>query len=144
MTKKDTYEVIASQYFIEMQMSVAQIAKRLNLSEKTVHNWKKEGAWDDKKKKFLKSQYSTNQTLYELLHLVSKQAVEDYKTEGILPDQKTLYFIMGMTDKLAKLKTYENQTAQEKVEETIEKEPQDKTGITEDVLNKVFAKIIGE
>ena len=104
MTKKPEYEPIAAQYFVEMQMTVSQIAKRLDVSEKTIHNWKKAGGWEEKRKRYLKSQYSTNQTLYELLGAISKKALDDFRNEGIIPDQKTCYFIMAMTDKIAKLK----------------------------------------
>ena len=48
MTKKPEYEPIAAQYFVEMQMTVSQIAKRLDVSEKTIHNWKKAGGWEEK------------------------------------------------------------------------------------------------
>lgn len=118
-------------------MSVAQIAKRLNISEKTLFTWKKENEWEAKRTKFLKAQYSTNQTLYELLHLVSNKAVEDFKTEGIIPDQKTLYFIMNMAGKLKDLKTFENLAVDEKVAELSEKTEKKENSNT-DVLMKIF------
>lgn len=144
MTKKDEYEVIAAQYFIEMQMTAAQISKRLNLSEKTIHNWKKAGDWEQKRKRYLKSQYSTNQTLYELLHMVAKKALDDFKNEEIMPDQKTLYFIMAMTDKLHKLKAYENESAKEKIEE-INSQKEDKPEIKDnsELLDKFFKAVLG-
>lgn len=117
MAIDEAKKLLASQYFIENQMSVAQISKRLTISEKTLFNWKKEGNWDDKRTRYLKSQYSTNQTLYELLHLVAEKAVDDFKQEGIMPDQKTLYFIMNMAGKLKDLKAFEQQTAEEKEQE---------------------------
>ncbi len=117
MTKKPEYEPIAAQYFIEMQMSVVQIAKRLNVSEKTIHNWKKAGEWEEKRKRYIKTQYSTNQTLYELLGSISKNALDEFRMNGTVPDQKTCYFIMAMTDKIAKLKQFEQQAANEKIEE---------------------------
>ena len=117
MAIDESIKLLASQYYIENQMSVAQIAKRLTISEKTLFNWKKEGNWEEKRTRYLKTQYSTNQTLYELLHLVANKAVDDFKTEGTMPDQKTLYFIMNMAGKLKGLKSFENQTAEEKVQE---------------------------
>lgn len=145
MSKKEEYETIAAQYFIEMQMTAGQIAKRLNLSEKTVHNWKKAGEWETKRKRYLKSQYSTNQTLYELLHMVAKKALEDFKNEEIMPDQKTCYFIMSLTDKLAKLKQFETQTSEEKIAELSEnaESSKDKESLKKDVLENIFKSIIG-
>lgn len=144
MTKKATYEVLAAQYFVERQMSVAEIAKRLNISEKTIHTWKKDGNWEEKRTKFLKAQYSTNQTLYELLGLMATKAVDDYKSEGIIPDQKTLYFIMNMSDKLYKLKKYEEESVLEKIEETTVSAEQtaDKKAVSDEILQKVFTALV--
>ena len=137
----ESLKLLASQYFIENQMSIAQIAKRLTISEKTLFNWKKADNWEDKRTSFLKTQYSTNQQLYELLHLVSAKALEDFKTEGAMPDQKTLYFIMNMTGKLKDLKAFEDRTAEEKAAElnqlSAEKQ-EEKKNHTDELLQKIF------
>ena len=141
MAIDESIKLLASQYYIENQMSVAQIAKRLTISEKTLFNWKKEGNWEEKRTRYLKTQYSTNQTLYELLHLVAEKAVSDFKLEGIMPDQKTLYFIMNMAGKLKELKAFENQTAEEKADELKElnnEKSEEKQNNTDDVLTKIF------
>ncbi len=145
MSKKATYEILASQYYIEAQMSISTIAKRLNISEKTLHNWKKEAQWDKKRTAFLKSQYSTNQTLYELVHLVAKKALEDFKQEGIMPEQKTLYFIMNMADKLAKLKSYEDNRCNEALETTNNDDKEEANQNSEQaVLDKILKAFKGE
>lgn len=139
MAIKESHKILAGQYFIEYLMSIAEIARRLNISEKTLHNWKKEENWDKKRTQFLKSKYSTNQTLYELVNLIATKAVEDFKTEGIVPDQKTLYFISSMSDKLLKLKAYEQSQANEKIEEINKNQFENKPEIKkEDALDKVF------
>ena len=143
MAIKESHKILAGQYFIEYQMSVAEIARRLNISEKTLHNWKKEGNWGSKRTQFLKSQYSTNQTLYELVHLIATKAVEDFKIDGTVPDQKTLYFISAMSDKLLKLKAYEQSQAAEKLEEINKNQSENKPEINkEDVLDKVFKALM--
>ncbi len=147
MTKKPEYEPIAAQYFVEMQMTVSQIAKRLDVSEKTIHNWKKAGGWEEKRKRYLKSQYSTNQTLYELLGAISKNALDEFRMNGTIPDQKTCYFIMAMTDKIAKLKQYEKQEAAERIEEltsqTGEQQPETQKTDTQEMVKKFFDAVIG-
>lgn len=142
--KKQNYELLACQYFVENQMSVAEISRRLNISEKTLHNWKQDGKWIEKRTRFLKSQYNTNQALYEFVRLLLQKALEDFKLEGILPDQKTLYFIMNMADKLPKLKEYEKQTAEEKAEELNRLSPEkEESGKTDDLVQKFFNAVIG-
>lgn len=123
MSKKLAYEITASQFYIERSMSIAEIARRLDVSEKTLHTWKKDGDWDKKKERYLKSKYSTNQNLYELLNLVTDKALEDYKQEGIMPDQKTLYFIMNMAGKLKDLKAFEDSEVEEKINNANMQEP---------------------
>ncbi len=142
MNKTPDLMITAGQYYIECRMSAAAISRRLNIPEETLYNWKNENNWDEKRNNYLKSQYSTNQTLYELLHLIAKKAIEDFKEEGILPDQKTLYFIMNMSSKLPKLKQYERQEAQEKLDELNSPEEQNK--ITSDaMLQKFFDAVTG-
>lgn len=141
MAIDEAKKLLASQYYIENQMSVAQISKRLTISEKTLFNWKKEDKWEDKRTRYLKTQYSTNQNLYELLHLVADKAVNDFKLDGIMPDQKTLYFIMNMAGKLKELKAFEQQTAEEKAQELKElsnENREDSKNNTDDMLNKIF------
>lgn len=146
MAKSPEVLILATQYYVECQMSLAEISRRLTVSVRTLSDWKKENDWDNKRSRFLKSQYSTNQTLYELLHLLAKKAIDDFKEEGVLPDQKTLYFIMNMADKLPKLKSYERQEAQEKVEElnnSSENELTEKSKApSEEILQKVFAALM--
>ena len=138
---EEAKKLLASQYFIENQMSIAQISKRLTISEKTLFNWKKADDWETKRTRFLKLQYSTNQQLYELLHLVSAKALDDFKETQIMPDQKTLYFIMNMTGKLKDLKVFENQLAEEKAAElnqlSAEKQEENKNS-TDELLQKIF------
>ena len=138
MTKSPEIFVLATQYYVECQMPIVQISKRLNVSEKTLHNWKNEHDWQNKRNRFLKKMYSSNQTLYELLHLVSQKIIDDYKTDGTMPDQKTLRFIVTMVDKLPKLKMYENQEVLEKIQELNNKETKNKENKSEEVLSGIF------
>lgn len=146
MSKKQTYEILASQYYIEAQMSISTISKRLNISEKTLFNWKKEGEWDKKRTSFLKSQYSCNQTLYELLHLVSKKALEDFYKDGSMPDQKTLYFIMNMTARLKDLKSFEQARADEAIKEVTnesnKQENENKEELKQVLLQDMFKALL--
>lgn len=146
MAKRAEYEIIACQYFVECQMSIAAIAKRLNISEKTLHNWKKIGNWDKKRAYFLKSQYSCNQSLYELLNLVVKKALDDFKMQDIMPDQKTLYFIMNMSDKLNKLKQFEKEEAKEKIEEINQNSEidKDKTNNMDEMIKEFVKAVVGD
>ncbi|MDD3236819.1 MAG: hypothetical protein PHV37_01820 [Candidatus Gastranaerophilales bacterium] len=130
MAKKEQYYVLAEKYYVEEQIPVTGIAKKLNITEKTLHNWRKEGEWDDKRTKFLRSQCNCYSSLYELLNkLIAKV------TESIANDEKidgsTLYFIKTLMDKLPKLKKFENDLILDKLETSSTEES------NEDIATKV-------
>ena len=130
MGKKETYEPLARQYYVEAQVPISGIAKRLNITEKTLHSWKKEGDWDGQRAKFLHAQFSCYGSLYELVKLLSEDAKNRFLTDGELPDAKTVNFLRDMVKQLPTLKNFENGLALEKIEEVKEQEPQAKTDKT--------------
>ena len=117
MSKKETYEPLARQYYVESQMPVSGIAKRLNLTEKTIHKWKKDGNWDNERAQFLRAKYSCYGSLYELANLLATKALRQWQTEGTLLDVSTMNFLSKIMDKLPKLKSFENNLAQEHIEQ---------------------------
>lgn len=120
MGKKEQYGMLAQQYYVENNMPVSGIAKRLPVNEKTLHNWKRDGEWEEKRAAFLRSKYSCHSALYELVNLLVTNAIEKYKTEGTLPEAKELYFIKDMAEKLPKMKAFENNLAEEQIQEAAE------------------------
>lgn len=136
MAKKEQYGMLAEQYYVENNMPISGIAKRLNINEKTLHNWKREGEWDKKRTAFLHSKYSCYSALYELVNLLVKNAIDKYKTEGTLPEAKELYFIKDMAEKLPKMKNFENNLAEEQIQEAAE--AKENTFTQEDIVKKIF------
>lgn len=136
MSKKEQYGKLAEQYYVENSMPISGIAKRLPINEKTLHNWKKAGKWDDKRTQFLHSQYSCYSSLYELVNLLVKNAIETYQTEGKLPEAKELYFIKDMAEKLPKLKAFENNLADEQIQQVTEEKVT--SFDTAEIVKKVF------
>lgn len=107
MGKFEQYGAIAQQYFVEEQKPVSVIAKLLNLTEKTLHDWKKKGDWEQKRADFLKSKFNCYASLYELTNLITQDALNTYKTEGEKPDKTTISFLTRAIDKLPKMKQLE-------------------------------------
>ena len=114
MTKKDEYLILAEKYFVEDQLPVSVISKKLNITEKTLHNWKEKSDWQTKRKNFLKSQYNCYANLYDLLNRVVQKTLDEFNAEDKMPDGATLYFIKAMSDKLPKLKQLEETLQTEK------------------------------
>lgn len=114
MGKFEDYGLLAEKYYVEEQLPISTIAKKLNLTDKTLHNWKNQNNWDDKRKDFLQSQFTCSAALQELvIHLV-KDANAKIKT-GELPEAATLNFIGKMAEKLPKLKAFDDMVINEKM-----------------------------
>lgn len=146
MAKKEQYEAIAKQYYVEMQMSVAKIAKRLDISEKTLHGWKKDGKWEEERINFLNAQYKCYGSLYQLVYTLSNHALETYKTTGELPEAKNLSFIAKMADKLPKMKQFENTLLDDAIKQVTEVEQKEEKDENLDmkIAKKVSSLLMGE
>ena len=127
MSKRETYEPLARQYFVESQMPVSSIAKRLPVTEKTLHNWKKEGNWEQQRANFLRSKYSCYGSLYELVSLLVQDSLHQFKTDGTFPEAKTLSFLINAAEKLPKMKNFENLLAEEQIENSKEEDTANKS-----------------
>ena len=140
MGKKEEYYLLAKKYYVEDQQPISSVGKRLNITEKTLHGWKREGDWEKERKKFLSSQYNCYSSLYELLNRVTNAALDTHSTTGELPDKATLDFIKAMADKLPKVKRMEDTLLEAKTVELeeIETDNQDKT---KDLNNSVIEEI---
>lgn len=113
MGKFEDFGILAEKYYVEDQLPISTIAKKLNLTDKTLHDWKKKGNWEDKKRDYLASQCSCNKNLYELVRLLTDKAVSDIRADGVYPDPAALNFISKMADKLPKIKTFEENVVNE-------------------------------
>lgn len=136
MAKKERFFHLAEQYYVENNMPIAGIAKRLNITEKTLHGWKKEGEWDNKRASFLRAQYSCNSALYELVGLLAKNMLGTFKTQGTMPSSKEVYALTALIDKLPGMKNFETGLADEAIAQTTE--PKAKTFDNEEIVKKIF------
>lgn len=141
MAKKEQYYVLAEQYYVEEQLSVAAVARKLNITEKTLHNWRKDGGWDEKRSKFLKSKYNCYSSLYELTNRITQQILSDYEADGTIPEKSALAFLGKMIDKLPKMKKLEAQEIIEKAEENDERTDE---SLALKVAELVDKKLMGE
>jgi uncharacterized protein YjcR len=130
MAKKQAYFAQAEKLFVENGIPMSGISKTLDISEKTLREWKKEGDWDRKRLQFLKNQNSCNTELYELLRKLTQKVNEDIDN-GAMPEAGILYTIKALAGSLPKIKVYEDQNIQEQLEQKEEK------ASTEDIVSKV-------
>lgn len=135
MGKFEDYGLLAEKYYVEEQLPVSSIAKKLNLTDKTLHEWKKKGDWDNKRKDFLTSQFTCSAALQELvLHLVKDANAK--MNRGEMPEAAALNFISKMAEKLPKLKAYDDMVINEKMTDSDNESSVDQSQKVAELINK--------
>lgn len=113
MAKKQLYFAEAERLFVTEGCSLEEIASRLNISTRTLQEWKSEGEWDRKRSIFLRDTHDSYSETVSLLRKLLKRAHEKLdKNED--PDATTLNFIREFMPSRAKIKSPEEVAAEEK------------------------------
>lgn len=115
MGKKEEFFMTAQRLFVEEHLPLCRIAQKLDISERSLVNWKREGDWDKKRSEFLKAQYCCYTELYALLRKLTVK-INSAVDAGEEVEQKLLTFTARLIDKIPKLKTYEQTEVAEHAE----------------------------
>jgi hypothetical protein len=126
MAKKQLYFHEAERLYVSEQLTLAEIASRLNLAEKTVRTWKDEGDWENKRAQFRKEKQRFDEELYQFARKLLSNIMADMEA-GTKVDTGRLYTLTKLLPQLTKVKEYEESA---KKKETTG----DKAGLKEDVL----------
>jgi uncharacterized protein YjcR len=132
MAKKHLYFNEAERLYIVEQCTIAEIASRLKLGEKTVRLWKEEGDWDTKRKQFLKERQSLAEELFVFARKLARSIMDDWD-KGEKVDQGRLYALARLLPMILKVKDYEANLS----------EKEEKVNIDE-VLKKALSETLGE
>ncbi|RJP20728.1 MAG: hypothetical protein C4529_08935 [Deltaproteobacteria bacterium] len=135
MAKKAMYSEEAERRYVVDQMTIAEIASRLSLSEKTVWTWKEEGEWDKKRRQHLEQKEAFHQELYAFARALLRGITEDMAA-GEKVDTGRLYTLTRLLPMLVKVKDFEDaiKTAEPK---------EGKARITEDVVKLIEREVLG-
>lgn len=129
------YFAEAERLYIIEHISVTEIARRLNLNEKTVRMWRNEGSWQEKRQQHLKSKEQFHEELYQFARKLM-QSIKDDIDQGEKIDQGRLYTFTKLISSLDKVKNYEElQTKKDKQE--------DKKGLTDDIVAIIEQEVLG-
>ena len=137
MAKKKMYFNEAERLYVIEQMTIAEIASRLRLSEKTVRNWKEEGDWGNKRMQYLQSKRAFHEELYQFARKLMRNIEADMDA-GVKVDAGRLYTFIRLVPLLNKVKDYED-TTRKKEDTTQEK----KVGLTDELLQRIEKEILG-
>lgn len=136
--KKQILAASAANLYIEKFMTLENIAKNLNVSERTLRRWKSSDNWDEKRKEYMRS----NTTLHEDLYNFGKSLLKSIKTdiengEKIQPSK--LYTATNIINMLKNIKTYEDKITNNK--QNSEKPKSE--GLSAEIIRQIEKNILG-
>ena len=102
----------AQRMYVEDLMTFEAIANEIDVSERTVRNWAKEGNWDIKRKKFMNFQESLQDDAREIASLLA-QKIKEQLGEGKEPANHLLFSFTRIASSLLKIREYEKTIAAE-------------------------------
>ncbi len=96
--KKQMLSETAANLYIEKFMTLENIAKQLDVSERTLSRWKTEGNWDEKRFKYIQAKTTFHEDLYDFGKTLLESIKADMENgEKVEPSRMyTLTKIMNM------------------------------------------------
>lgn len=135
MTKKHLYYSEAERMYVVNQMTLEEIASRINSNERTVRKWKTEGDWDTKKSQYLISKQMFHEELYEFARKLMSGIREDLENDKKV-DTGRMYAFTRMLPMILKVKEYEDISLKKEKSE-------DKKGLTQDIVAIIEQEVLG-
>lgn len=102
---------LAEHLYVNEQCSLAEIAKRLDVAERTIRNWKDKarregGDWELKRQNLLASRQSFHEELYDLARDIASSIREDIKAKREVSPSR-MSFLARLLPQLVHVKEYE-------------------------------------
>lgn len=133
MAKKHLYFNEAERLYVVEQCTIAEIASRLGLGEKTVRLWKEEGDWERKRAQFLKEKQSLAEELFLFARKLARSIMDDWD-KGEKVDTGRLYALGRILPLILKTRDFEQSLQAGKKEELN----------IEEVIKKALSEALGE
>lgn len=126
----------AERLYTQEQLSLEEIAVRLNVSVRTLQTWKTDGDWAGKRQGYLNQRRSFHEELYGFTRKLMKSIEKDIDA-GEKVDSGRLYTLARLLPNMIKVKDYEEATAQAKEKDA------DKSGITPELIAMIEREVLG-
>lgn len=133
MAKKALYFNEAERLYVVEQCTIAEIASRLKLNEKTVRLWKEEGDWERKRAQFLKEKQLLSEELFVFARKLAHSIMSDWE-KGEKVDAGRLYALTRLLPLILKTRDFELSLEQGKKEEVN----------IEEIIKKALSSALGE
>lgn len=136
--KKQILAESAANLYIEKFMTLENIAKQLNVSERTLSRWKAEGNWDEKRVKHIQAKTTFHEDLYNfgknLLDSIQNDMAKGEKIES-----SRMYTLTKIMNMIKNVKPYKDKVTAENC--GIERPKF--VGLSADIVREIEEKILG-
>lgn len=123
--------------FIKGQMTQEELARKLNISERTIRRWKQAGGWKQLRDDFRQNSISFHQELY----LFAKKLILSIRRDiekGIKIDTGRLFAISKLLPLIKLVKEYEDSVAKSKAANAVKN-----TNISSKTIKQIQGDILG-
>lgn len=127
----------AKSLFIKGQMTQEELARKLNISERTIHRWKQAGGWKQLRDDFRQNSISFHQELY----LFAKKLILSIRKDiekGIKIDTGRLFAISKLLPLIKLVKEYEDSVAKAKTTNSVKN-----VNISSKTIKQIQGEILG-
>lgn len=125
----------AERLYVHELKTVAETAKKVNVSVLTISKWKEKGEWELKRKDYLKSKQAFHQELYEFARKLMKDISTDMDN-GEKVDPGRMYAFCKVIPMFVKVKEYEEAAGKKD-------EKQEHRGLTPELIRDIEEKVLG-
>ncbi len=136
--KKSMLAQDALTLYAEKFITLENIAKQINVSERTLRRWKKADNWDDKKSRFIKNQTLFHEDLFKFGQTLLKSIKNDMAL-GKKIEPARLYAAFKIFNLLKAVKGYEEEIFKEK-RKMHETKPK---GLTPEIIKEIEESVLG-
>lgn len=136
--KKQILADSAAKMYIEKFMTLENIAKQLDVSERTLQRWKSEGNWDEKRFKLIQAKTTFHEDLCEF----GKTLLDSIKADmqnGEKVEPSRMYTLTKIMNMLKNIKTYEDKVSEGNLMPKATKSKE----ISPDIIREIEEKILG-
>lgn len=135
MSKKDVLLETAQRMFVVEQMTIEEIASKLEVNEKTIRRWKQRYDWDYKKNNYLNSKIMFHEELYNFARKLMNSIESDIESNEKV-DPGRMFAFTKMLPLITKIKEYEESVSKKQTDS-------ENKGITPDFVELIETEILG-
>jgi hypothetical protein len=132
MAKKAGYYVAAEQLYLYEHLTLAEIAARIPVSERTLGDWQRDGKWSERREKLAEQQASSSEKAYELSNSLMDDFISAVK-EGKEPSQWKVVLFGKISPMLERFRKYEQETERQPDEGVSEKTVEQQKQVVQDL-----------